>query len=249
MSATPGPFEHAVLEPARLLERVIGGEHRVHMAGEQQLHRRRRAHRQMQVPAMLDVRPCARPDRPLRPAPRFSSASAPGSAAKASASRSAMRLEPGEVARAAVDRGPGEHLVEHRLGASALDRSRVRWTTIPPWLAAPSRAALRNATPPRRWRSPARSRAASARRTNRRSTWSPTSASSPRRTLSWIAPLAVLRLVRFSTAPTPPDSRWPRRIADAPAMGAASTALPCTAARGARRAGGRGRNSRTAPGP
>jgi hypothetical protein len=31
-------------------------------------------------------------------------------------------LEPREIARPAVDRGPGEHLVEHRLSAGALDR-------------------------------------------------------------------------------------------------------------------------------
>ena len=69
---------------------------------------------------MLDVRRSARRHRPLRPARLLRARARPGSAAKASASRSGHPLQPGEVARAAVDRRPGEHLVEHRLGCAAM---------------------------------------------------------------------------------------------------------------------------------
>jgi hypothetical protein len=50
-----GPAEHSVLAPARRLKRMVGAEHRVHVAGQQQLHRRFRADLQVDVPPMLDL--------------------------------------------------------------------------------------------------------------------------------------------------------------------------------------------------
>jgi len=50
-----GSAKHAVRDPARLLERVVGGIDGVHVPGQQQLHGRRRPHCQVQMSAVLDL--------------------------------------------------------------------------------------------------------------------------------------------------------------------------------------------------
>ena len=52
---------------------------------------------------------------------RSSSRSMPGQGRERVAEQIRHPLKPVEIARAAVDCGPGEHLVEHRLGARAFD--------------------------------------------------------------------------------------------------------------------------------
>ena len=116
-----GAVQHALLDPARLLERVVCGEHRVHVAREQQLHRGRRADGQMQMAAMLNLyRASGRIDR-LDRGGGFE-ADHSGERGERIGEQVRHSLEPAQIARAAVDRGPGQHLVEHRLGRGALDR-------------------------------------------------------------------------------------------------------------------------------
>ncbi len=54
MSATPGPLIRPSPSVVDRLESMIGGEHRVHVAGQQDLRRRLRAHREMEVAPALD---------------------------------------------------------------------------------------------------------------------------------------------------------------------------------------------------
>ena len=116
-----GSVQHPVLEPARLLEGVIGAEHRVHVAGEEQLDRRRRPHRQMEVASMLQLRCLAGAIDGLDRLRLFQPKHA-RERRKRVGEQVRHSLQPGKVARSAVDRRPAEHLVEHRLGARALDR-------------------------------------------------------------------------------------------------------------------------------
>ena len=71
----------------------------------------------MQVAAVLRARSLRPPASTASTGAGSTSASSPGSAAKASASSAGHRRQPVEIARPAVDRRPGQHLVEHRLGA------------------------------------------------------------------------------------------------------------------------------------
>jgi hypothetical protein len=120
------PAQHSVFEPARLLELVARAVHRIHVAGEEQLHRRRRTDREMKMPAVFDLdRASACIDRLHRCGP-FEPDQA-GQAGERVHQQIRHAFEAGEVARAAVDRGPAQHLVEHRFGSRAFDdRALVR---------------------------------------------------------------------------------------------------------------------------
>ena len=50
-----GAVEDIVLAPVQLLKVALGGKHRVHMAGEQQLHRRIRPHGRDEMPAAIEL--------------------------------------------------------------------------------------------------------------------------------------------------------------------------------------------------
>src|SRR5205085_93473 len=94
--------------------------HRVHVTGEEQLHWRRRPNGQMQMPAMLD----------LDGAPGWIDSFDLCRPLETDQSRERGEgidqqirhsLKPGKVPRAAVDRGPAQYLIEHRLGARTFD--------------------------------------------------------------------------------------------------------------------------------
>ena len=93
----------------------------------------------MQVPAVLDldVSPAGvdRLDRRRSFQPEHA-----GKRRKGIGEQVGHALEPGEVARAAVDRGPGQHLVEHRLGGGALDCLAFAGASDSPMAQAPSQA-------------------------------------------------------------------------------------------------------------
>ena len=123
MSATPGPLSTPSSSQRVSWNGVIGAEHRVHVAGEQQLHRRRRA-------APSDAGGGRARSATVRPAASTASTGAGSSsakhrrasAAKASASRSAMRSSPARLREPLLTAAQAKHLVEHRLRAARARR-------------------------------------------------------------------------------------------------------------------------------
>ena len=110
-----GAAEHAVLAPGDRLERVVDGEHRVHVAGEQDADRRVGADREMEVAAMRD-----RADRTVRidavDGVRLDQHELARKGGESIGERGRDISEAGEVARAAVDGGPGHRAIEQRGG-------------------------------------------------------------------------------------------------------------------------------------
>ena len=115
-----GAAEDALVAPEDGLERVIGSEDGVHMTGEKQLDRRLGADLQMEISAMRHRRERSirrhRLDRGGIAQREIAGKDAEG-VGKALRDRGQTR----KVARAAVDRRPLRHLVEHRRVASPRD--------------------------------------------------------------------------------------------------------------------------------
>ena len=108
-----GAVERVVVEPGQLLKRMILGEHRVHMAGQQHLHRSLGPHLEIQVLPGL-----ARNDRAVglhhlgrRGLAQLQLA---GQCGKGIGQLVGHGLEPGEIGRTTVDLRPVLRLIEHR---------------------------------------------------------------------------------------------------------------------------------------
>ena len=99
MSASAGAVERLVVDPALVLERMVGGKHGVHVPGQQQPPRGLGADPQDQMPAVLPARLRGRRRSTAVTGAGSTSSTSPGSAAKASASSAGLRRQPGEVAR------------------------------------------------------------------------------------------------------------------------------------------------------
>ena len=99
---------------------MIDGEHRVHMAGEKQLHRRFRTDLEMEVPAVRNLDGGARRVDGVHRR-RVAERDLAGQSGESIRQGAGNSGQPVKVARAAVDRGPGFDLREHRRVGAALD--------------------------------------------------------------------------------------------------------------------------------
>ena len=115
----PGAVQRLLVEPALVLERVIGGEDGVHMTGQQDPPVGLRAHAHHQMLAMRLVEGTAvggnRGD-----GGRVDQFDAPGQGGKRLGQRVGLLGKAGEIGGAGVDRAPRAHLRQHRAGVDHL---------------------------------------------------------------------------------------------------------------------------------
>ena len=121
-----GAVEHARFQPFERLERMIGGEHRVHMTGQQQLDRRVGAHAKVEMRAALNRLDAARGIDAFDGVGRDEAHGA-GERRKGVGEQAGDGLEPGKIAGAAVDRGPAFDLRQHRRIGRTLQRGGFAW--------------------------------------------------------------------------------------------------------------------------
>src|SRR5258708_21699845 len=112
--------QHSIIDPARILKGVVYPKDRVHVAGKDKLHRRCWPNAKVEMAAMLNSNlPTGGIDRFY--ARRSIEAEQTWERSKGINQEVCHLLKPSKVAGAAVDRGPAQHLIEHRLGLRAFD--------------------------------------------------------------------------------------------------------------------------------